>query len=125
MGHRASPDLDRLRVVVPQRYTCWAAAVLPEYVHLLVRRHRDKAEEMTAVCQSASRGELIAAGRRGPTHPVWGGPGRKVFLNTVEEVRRVMRYIRENPGKAGRPEQPWSWVVEYDGWAPPKWLRGR
>ena len=113
------------RVVRDRGYTCWAAAVLPEHVHLLVRRHRDKAEDMMAAFQSASRGEMIAAGRRAPTHPVWGGPGWKVFLDTEEDVRRVVRYVRENPGKAGLPDQHWPWVVEYDGWAPPKWLRGR
>ena len=29
-----------------QGYTCFAAAVMPEHVHLLIRRHRDWAETM-------------------------------------------------------------------------------
>src|SRR5438067_11113321 len=27
-------------------YTCYACAVMPDHVHMLIRRHRDKAEQM-------------------------------------------------------------------------------
>jgi hypothetical protein len=33
-------------------------------------------------------------------------------------VRRIVRYIRANPVKAGRPEQNWAFVKPYDGWLP-------
>ena len=51
-------------------------------------------------------------------HPVWGGPGWKVFLNTPEDFRRVARYIEQNPIKAGRLAQQWPFVKQYDGWMP-------
>src|SRR5438128_2396836 len=68
-------------VIGERGYTCYACAIMPEHVHLLIRRHRDKAEEMIECFQTESREALIAAGKRSMTHPVWGGPGWKVFLN--------------------------------------------
>ncbi len=99
-------------------YTCYACAIMPDHVHLLIRRHRDKAEEMIETFQETSRDSLIAAGKRSPTHPVWGGPGWKRFLNTRQDFIQVEQYIRENPVKAGRPEQHWEFVKAYDGWMP-------
>jgi hypothetical protein len=49
---------------------------------------------------------------------VWGGPGWKVFLNTRADMERIVRYVRDNPVKAGRPAQAWGFVKEYDGWMP-------
>lgn len=105
-------------VVAERRYTCYACAVMPDHVHVLIRKHRDRAETMIANLQSGSRQKLIAAGRRAPTHPVWAGPGWKVFLYTPEAFVRVIDYIRQNPLKAGLPPQQWGFVKDYDGWMP-------
>jgi len=99
-------------------YVCHACAVMPDHVHLLLRRHRDFAETMIEKFQHASRQAVIDAGLRSVTHPVWGGKGWKVFLNTAEDFLRTIRYIRENPLKLGLPEQAWDFVVPYDGWLP-------
>jgi REP element-mobilizing transposase RayT len=106
------------RVIAEKGYTCYACAVMPDHVHLLIRRHRDRSEVMIECFQDGSRDELIATGRRPPDHPVWGGPGWRVFLSTRGDMERVARYIRENLIKAGRPEQVWAFVRPYDGWMP-------
>ena len=106
------------KVIERRKYTCWASAVMPEHAHLVIRRHRDKAEEMLETFQQATREELIQAKRRNVTHPVWGGPGWKVFLNTPGQIRGRIRYVKNNPIKAGRPLQHWDFVQEYDGWMP-------
>jgi REP element-mobilizing transposase RayT len=106
------------RTIRPHRYTCYACAILPDHVHLLIRRHRDRAEQMIQHLQEESREALIAAGRRPVNHPVWGGPGWKVFQNSPEDMRRIVRYIRNNLVKHRRPEQHWDFVLEYDGWLP-------
>jgi hypothetical protein len=49
-------------------------------------------------------------------HPVWGGPGWGVFLDTPDDVRRTIKYIEDNPLKARMPARHWSFVKEYDGW---------
>src|SRR5262245_57831374 len=33
-------------VIERERYTCYACAVMPDHVHILIRKHRDTAEEM-------------------------------------------------------------------------------
>ena len=106
------------QVVRDREYVCYACAIMPDHVHLLIRRHRDKAEEMIAALQEFSRFGVLVTDRRPVDHPVWGGPGWKVFLNTCEDIERVIEYIRQNPIKAGRPEQRWDFVQKYDGWLP-------
>jgi REP element-mobilizing transposase RayT len=108
-------------VIAEHRYTCYACAIMPDHVHILIRKHRDYAETMIEHLQDASRARLISAGSRAATHPVWGGPGWKVFLNTPEDFLRVIAYIRQNPIKAGRAPQHWSFVQEYDGWVPARY----
>src|SRR5262245_38365759 len=51
------------------RYTCYACAVMPDHVHLLIRRHRDLGDQMIETFQTDSRAALIVAGRRPETHP--------------------------------------------------------
>jgi REP element-mobilizing transposase RayT len=105
-------------VIEQRRYTCYACAVMPDHVHMLIRKHRDHAEDMIANLQRESARKLIVAGRREASHPVWGGPGWKVFLYTGDDMRRIVEYIRQNPIKAGLSAQKWNFVKEYDGWLP-------
>ena len=42
------------------------------------------------------------------------GAGRKVYLDSRDDMERTVRYICGNPGKA----QQWDFVQEYDGWLP-------
>ncbi len=110
-------------VVRREDYTCHACAVMPEHIHLLIARHRDWAETMLEKLQHAGKKALQQAGRRGPVHPVWGGKGWKVFLQTPEDMKRIEKYIADNPIKAGRPRQNWDFVRAFDGSI--RWLGGR
>jgi hypothetical protein len=50
---------------------------MPDHVHLLIRKHRDLAEEMIEKIQALSRKRLIELGLRQADHPVWTrGGGR-------------------------------------------------
>ena len=101
-----------------QGYTCYACAVMPDHVHLLIGRHRDSAEQMIANLQEDSKKAIIHADCRPVNHPVWAGPGWKVFLNTRKDIEIRIQYIQENPIKSGRPAQLWDFVQEYNGWLP-------
>ncbi len=68
--------------------------------------------------QTKSRAAVIAAGLRAATHPVWGGPGWKVFLNTRDDMERTVGYIEKNPRASRLPDQRWEFVTPYDGWVP-------
>ncbi len=85
------------KTIVLEKYTCYACAIMWDHVHALIRKHKHSGEEMIKRLQAASRAALIIAGRRAPDHPVWGGPGWKVFLSTQEDIRRITRYIEANP----------------------------
>ncbi len=102
-------------VIEAERYTCYACAVMPDHVHLLIRKHKHIAEEMIERLQHASRARLVET-HRTIDHPVWGGPGWKVFLDHPDEVRRTIAYIEKNPLPLRLPKQQWPFVREYDGW---------
>jgi REP element-mobilizing transposase RayT len=104
------------QVVREREYTCYACAIMPDHVHLLIRKHRDKAEEMIEHFQDASRVAIQAV--IGAEHPVWGGPGWKVYLDSLDDMTRTIRYIEQNPIKIGLPIQSWDFVTQYDGWLP-------
>jgi REP element-mobilizing transposase RayT len=99
-----------------QRYTCYACAIMPDHVHALIRKHKHQAEDMLDNLQEVSRLRLRTVGLRTFDHPVWGGPGWKVFLDTPADLRRTIRYIQENPVKWRLPKQCWEFVTPYDGW---------
>jgi REP element-mobilizing transposase RayT len=116
-----SSDVDQIdlafsQTIQEQRYTCYACAIMPDHIHLLIRKHKHHAEEMIQNLQRESRLKLIEAGRVEIEHPLWGGPGWKVFLDSPEEIQRTIRYIEQNPVKIGQPRQQWGFVKEYDGW---------
>jgi REP element-mobilizing transposase RayT len=105
-----------------QSYTCYACAIMPDHIHLVFRKHRDKAEQMIERFQDATR-ELIRSryGERFPQeHPVWGGPGWKVYLDTQQAVQRSVLYVEQNPVQIGEIVQNWDFITPYDGWTPGK-----
>jgi REP element-mobilizing transposase RayT len=105
------------QVIEAQRYTCYACAILPDHVHVLIRKHKHQAEEMMEALKEASRAQLCATNCRSADHPTWsGGGGWKVFLDHPDEVRRTVGYIERNPLPLGLPQQSWPFVTTYDGW---------
>lgn len=105
-------------VIREQRYTCYACAIMPGHVHILIRKHRHEAPEMIDRLQDASRFQVRDCKRRDPDHPVWTEGGWKRLLETPEDFRRTIRYIELNPVKIGHPPQIWDFVTPYDGWMP-------
>jgi hypothetical protein len=39
--------------------------------------------------------------------------GWTVYLDTVEDVQRAVRYVEENPAKEGLRPQRWGFVTKY------------
>ena len=92
---------------------------MPDHVHILIRRHGERAEDMIANFRKKTKAALIQAGKRPINHPVWtDGAGWKTFINSCRQFENEVEYIRQNPRKIGRPEQVWDFVTEYDGWLP-------
>jgi REP element-mobilizing transposase RayT len=105
-------------VIRMRSYTCYACAVLSDHVHLLIRKHRDQAETMIAHLQDASRTAVAGRGSHAADHPVWGGPGWKVFLESRDDMERTVAYIRRNLPDSNQAGQSLPFVKPYDGWLP-------
>jgi REP element-mobilizing transposase RayT len=103
-------------IIRNHRYTCYACAIMPDHVHLVIRKHRDPAEEMIDCFQQESRQWLIERGSMPEWHPVWTLGGWKVFLDTPKEVWSRIRYVEGNPMKERLPRQMWPFVTPYDNW---------
>jgi len=103
-------------LIADRRYTCYAAAIMSNHVHLLIRRHRDKAERMIDTLW-ASLGEAIRSFPGVPAeHPVWAKDPYKKFKDTPEAMRECVAYIENNPLHAGEPPQRWPFVTPYNNW---------
>ena len=105
-------------VMRTRNYTCYGCAILPDHLHLLIRKHRDTAEAMIEFLQDSSRTAMQQTLTRGPDHPVWGGPGWKVYLETRDDIDRTIAYVRKDLVQGRGPEQKWPFVRPYDGWLP-------
>lgn len=95
-------------------YTCYACAIMPDHVHLLIRKHKDQAEVMIEKLQSLSRKRLEIL--RPDGHPLWTCGGWKVFLDHPDEMWRTIKYIENNPIKLQLPKQSWPFVIPFDNW---------
>src|SRR5260221_10389422 len=102
--------------IAVERYTCYACAIMPDHVHILIRKHKHTAEDMIDVLKTASRDRLARLQHRTTDHPTWGGGGWMVFLDHPDEVWRTIPYIEKNPCPLKLPKQVWPFVKEYDGW---------
>jgi REP element-mobilizing transposase RayT len=103
-------------VILTLKYTCYACAIMPDHVHILIRKHKHLGEEMISNLQRESHLRLRDLGLVDMEQPVWGGPGWKVFLDHPDDIWRVIRYIQENPIKAHLPSQQWDFARPYDNW---------
>ncbi len=45
-------------IINQQRYTCYACAIMPDHVHILIRKHKHSAEQMIEYFQESTRAAL-------------------------------------------------------------------
>jgi REP element-mobilizing transposase RayT len=103
-------------VISHQRYTCYACAIMPDHVHMIIRKHKHCAEEMIELLQNAARWKLNESHLWPSDHPVWTRGGWSVFLDHPNDVERTIPYIEDNPKMIGLAVQRWPFVVPYDRW---------
>jgi hypothetical protein len=105
------------RLAIQSRgYTCWACAVLRNHAHACIRRHRDNDTVIWGELAKSSLGLLRKFPDLPKGHRIWADRPFAVFLETPEDIRRVIKYIEGNPEKEGLPPQVWDFVKPYDGW---------
>jgi REP element-mobilizing transposase RayT len=98
---------------------------MPDHAHVVVGRHDYEIEVIVnlmkgeATKQLNSEGVHPFQGRKGPKNRVPSCFARKwwaVFLDSEEDILRTIKYVEDNPVKAGLKRQAWPFVVKYPGW---------
>lgn len=105
------------QVVQELGYTVWSCAVLRNHAHLVVRRHRDKLEEIwDRFASGAARTLKERFPDIAPDHPVWAHRPYVVYVYDPPGIRSRIKYVNDNPPKARLPRQAHPFVLPYDGW---------
>lgn len=103
-------------VVRRERFTCYALAVLRDHVHLLIRKHRLRGEDMIHRLKLHTRDVLRATGAVPLAHPVWSEDLCHLYKNTPDEVRVCIQYIWDNYTKHRLSPTAADFVTPYDNW---------
>lgn len=105
------------QVIEQHQYTCDACAIMPDHVHIIIRKHRDDAETMMENFKDQSAIALRACNAFFMDHPIWsGGHGWKVFLYHPDDIERTIGYVNKNPHQSRMSDQAWQFVIPYDRW---------
>ncbi|MEL7088728.1 MAG: hypothetical protein AAGL98_09870, partial [Planctomycetota bacterium] len=88
-----------------------ALAVMPDHVHAVLGRGGTKVEQQVRRMKQAGTMALREAGWVEQDRPVWVRSGWFVYLNDAAAVRRAVRYVEDNPVRAGLRPQRWSCVT--------------
>ncbi len=101
---------------------CYAAAVMPDHVHMVIARQAQQAEAWIGYFKRAGSRALRSAGLHpfgnqpdadGRLPTPWEEGGWKVFLHSPEEILPRIPYVEQNPEGAGLPRQQWDFVTPY------------
>jgi REP element-mobilizing transposase RayT len=96
----------------------WACAIMPDHVHLVFPPFRLKPEEVINKLKGAATTELVRSGIHPFQHlkPVDEPPpkcfarGEWVIFLDPEDIAWNVKYVENNPVKAGLPRQEWEFV---------------
>ena len=92
-----------------------ACAIMPEHVHVVIVEHRLTPQRIVARLKSRASRRLHLSGLwPEKNRPIWAKGHWKVHLPSDTAVRRAVRYVEENPVRAGFKPQHWSFVTKHD-----------
>jgi REP element-mobilizing transposase RayT len=103
-------------------YVILACSILPTHVHIVLLRCDRPAERVVGHLKARATQQLVAEGlhpfvehelKDGRFPSVWAHRAWKVFLDSVEDIERAIKYVEANPLKEGKPKQRWSFVTPY------------
>lgn len=109
---------------VKQNYTIHALAIMPDHAHLLMRWDATDVDRIATQFKARATSKLNETGlnpmaaypRTNGTLPSpWARNNWCPFIRTTEHMRAAIRYVDQNPVKAGLKPQKWKMVVPYDG----------
>jgi REP element-mobilizing transposase RayT len=105
-------------------YKVLACSILPEHVHVVIRRHRQTIEQMVGHLKGRATQQMVkesvhplGAFFESPDPPLtpWAENCWKVFLNDNHDIERAVRYVEDNPIREGLRPQHWTFVERRTG----------
>jgi REP element-mobilizing transposase RayT len=107
---------ERSGLIVP------ACSIMKRHTHLVVMRHTCDIEQVARLLKGAATSQL----KKEALHPFkdepyangnlpspWTRHCWAPFLWTADDIRRAIKYVKNNPVKDGLREQHWNFVTEY------------
>lgn len=102
-------------------YRIHALAILPDHAHVVLawnqRDVNDIAQHLKAKATRQLSDEklhpLVAHKTKGRTPSPWARKHWSPFIQSPEHMRQAIRYVEQNPIKAGLPPQRWHVVTPY------------
>src|SRR3954454_16630444 len=100
-----------------RRLTVWACSIMPDHVHMVIATHeigfeqlvsKLKANATSALGKAHSHPFLELELKTKKHHTCWGGRAWDTYLYTEEQILERIRYVEENPVRAGLKPQKWS-----------------
>jgi hypothetical protein len=89
---------------------------MSNHMHMCIRKHRDLDDLIWSKVAEATAEALRIHFRSPPDRHFWADRPYSVFLETPDDVRRVIAYIEQNPEKEGLARQTWDFVKPYNNW---------
>jgi len=100
-----------------------ALAVMPDHVHTVVASHANPPQRIIGHLKARATQRLLElelhpfaehryANGRYPE--MWAHQAWKVFLDEPEEVERAIRYVNDNPPRAGMLRQRYTFLTPFD-----------
>ena len=100
----------------------WACAIMPDHIHLVVGRFRLNIEKIVIQLKGDATAQLREEGihpfgaiekSKGRPPKCFGRGEWSVFLETIEDIQRAIKYVEDNPIKEGKKSQKWSFVAPF------------
>jgi len=93
-------------------HPAYACAVMSDHAHLVLARSTLSAKRIVELLKVAAEERLRNENRFPACETIWARGCWQVFLNTPVDVHRAIRYVNDNPTKAGLKPQRWSSITK-------------
>jgi REP element-mobilizing transposase RayT len=98
-----------------------ACSVMPDHAHFVLDPFRVSVEQVSNLLKGASTAALTRAGAhpfeshrsRGKVPKCWAEGQWDRWITDGDDLRRCIKYVEQNPEKAGLPVQQWSFVTPF------------
>jgi len=110
--------------MVEQNYVVNSLAILPDHVHLVMAYHSRDVDKIAAHMKAKATSRLSRENLQplkcfpspqGRVPSPWARNHWCPFIRSTEYMQAAIRYVEENPVKAGLRRQNWSLVTPYNG----------